>query len=242
MAEKSLQGRVAVITGATGGLGSVVSRALADEGASLALFSTNEEHLAKLAEKLGLPGDRVVWGAFDFSTAEGAKGAADKVQEKYGKVDIVAHLVGGWTGGKSIVETPVDEFTSMLNQHAYTTYHIAQSFVPALIDNGWGRFIVVSSPHAATPPANMGAYAAAKAAQEALVMTIAKEAVAAGSALTANVLHVRTIDAKHERDREPSSKNASWTTPEEITAALLYLCSEGAHVVNGARIPLYSGR
>jgi NAD(P)-dependent dehydrogenase (short-subunit alcohol dehydrogenase family) len=76
-----------------------------------------------------------------------------------------------------------------------------------------------------------------KAAQEALTLAIAKES--AGSGVTANILQVRTIDADRERDRNPSGKNASWTTPEEITAAILYLCSDEAGVVNGARIPLY---
>jgi NAD(P)-dependent dehydrogenase (short-subunit alcohol dehydrogenase family) len=57
--------------------------------------------------------------------------------------------------------------------------------------------------------------------------------------VTANILQVRTIDAKHERDSQPTPKNAAWTTPEEILPAILYLCSDEAQVVNGARIPLY---
>jgi len=72
-----------------------------------------------------------------------------------------------------------------------------------------------------------------------LMLTLAKEL--AGSGVTANVLQVRTIDASHERDREPTPQNASWTTPEEIAATISYLCSEEARVINGARIPLYGG-
>ena len=83
----------------------------------------------------------------------------------------------------------------------------------------------------------MAPYVVGKAAQEALIMTVAKEV--AGTGVTANILHVRTIDAKHERDLQPSSKNANWTTPEEINASILYVCSNEAHVVNGARIALY---
>jgi NAD(P)-dependent dehydrogenase (short-subunit alcohol dehydrogenase family) len=83
----------------------------------------------------------------------------------------------------------------------------------------------------------MGPYVVGKAAEEALVLTVAKEVARTG--VTANVLQVRTIDAKHERDREPTPKNANWTTPEEIAAAIMYLCSDDAHVINGARIPLY---
>ncbi len=76
-----------------------------------------------------------------------------------------------------------------------------------------------------------------KSAQEALILTLAKEL--AGSHVTANVLRVKTFDVEHERDRQPPHANQSWTTPEEIFTALLYLCSDEAQAVNGARIPLY---
>jgi 2-hydroxycyclohexanecarboxyl-CoA dehydrogenase len=127
----------------------------------------------------------------------------------------------------------------MLDQHVWTTYHLAQAFIPPLLANNWGRIIVVSTPLASNPPANMAPYVVGKAAEEALVLTVAKEVARTG--VTANVLQVRSIDAKHERDREPTPKNANWTTPEEITSAILYLCSNDAHVINGARIPLYGG-
>jgi NAD(P)-dependent dehydrogenase (short-subunit alcohol dehydrogenase family) len=212
---------------------------MAEQGARLALFSTSTEKLEKLASELGLPDERLLTGAHDLTQAEGAKEAAQQVKDRFGRVDILVHVVGGWLGGKSLIEVSAEDVSSMLNQHLWTTFNLAQAFVPHLRDNGWGRIIVVSSPLASTPPANMGPYVAAKAAQEALVLTLAKEF--AGSGVTANILQVRTIDAKHERDAQKTSKNANWTTPEEITAAVLYLCSNEAHVVNGGRIPLYGG-
>ncbi|MGA7733379.1 MAG: SDR family oxidoreductase [Chloroflexia bacterium] len=231
------QDRVAVITGATGGLGSVLARALAREGVRLALLSTSNEKLQRLAAELDLPPDRVLTGAFDLTTADGARQAANTVTEKYGKIDMLLHVVGGWTGGKRVTGIPAEEVSNMLNQHLWSTFHLAQAFLPHLEANGWGRIVVVSSPLASNPPPELSAYVVGKAAQEALVLSIAAEWARSG--VTANILQVRTIDATHERDREPSPKNASWTTPEEITAAILYLCSDEAHVVNGAHIPLY---
>lgn len=233
------QDRVAVITGATGSLGSVVARALAKEGARLALVSSGEDKLKKLASELELPKDRVLTVAADLTTAEGAKQAASAVVQQFGSLDMLIHVVGGWSGGKRVADVSADDVDSMLNQHLWSTFHMAQAFLPHLESNGWGRIIVVSSPFASNPSVELSAYVVGKAAQEALILSIAKES--AGKGITANILQVRTIDANHERDREPSKKNASWTTPEEITAAILYLCSDEAGMVNGAKIPLYGG-
>jgi NAD(P)-dependent dehydrogenase (short-subunit alcohol dehydrogenase family) len=235
----SVENRVAIITGATGNLGSVVARSLANQGARLALFSTNAEHLANLAGGLGLPADRWLTGALDFTAPGAAQEAAAMVIEKFGRAEILLNLIGGWVGGKPVVEAPAEELSNMLNQHLWSTFYLAQAFVPHLVANHWGRMVIISSPFATNPAANGAPYAAAKAAQETLMMGLAKEV--AGSGVTANVLQVRSIDANHERDRERTPKNASWTTPEEIAAAILYLCSDEARVVNGARIPLYGG-
>lgn len=233
----TMENKVVVITGATGGLGRVVTRHLAEHGAQLALLGRTPERLTQLAHDLSLPQGRYLAHTVDLGEPGAAQAAAEAVMEKFGRADVLLHLVGGWTGGKTIVEVAVDEVSNMLQQHLWTTFYLAQAFIPHLVANQWGRVIVVSSPYALQPRAKGAAYAIGKAAQETLMMTLAQELK--GSAVTANVLLVRAIDVEHQRDREPTSRNASWTTPEEITAAILYLCSDEARMVNGARIPLY---
>ncbi len=232
-----LENRAAVITGATGNLGRVVAKQFADHGARLALFGTNTEKLERLARELQLPAERLLTHTVDLRDAHATQDAAKAVLAKFGRVDILLNLVGGWTGGKPVVEFGASQVDEMLQQHLWTTFHLAQAFVPHLVANQWGRLIVVSSPTATHPPAHASPYAIAKAAQEALMLTLAQELKNSG--VTANILQVKTIDAQHERDRERTPKNASWTTPEEIAATILYLCSDQAQVVNGARIPLY---
>jgi len=231
-----LENRVVVVTGATGGLGRVVVRALGERGARLALVSSDQSRLDALVDGLGLPAEQVFSGATDLRNAEAAASTASAVMERFGRADVLLHLVGGWTGGKKLADTPSDDLAAMLDQHVWTTFHVLRAFVPYLVAGGWGRVIVVSSPVAIRPSAKSGAYAAAKAAEEALVLTVAQEAKDRG--VTANVLQVRTIDVAHRRDREPSPANASWTTPEEITAAILYLCSDESAVINASRIRL----
>ena len=104
------------------------------------------------------------------------------------------HLVGGWTGGKTIPESSADDFESMLNQHVWTTFHLLQAFVPHIAASQWGRVIVVSKPETVKPSAKTALYTAAKSAQESLVLTLAEEYKDSG--LTANVIHVKSIDTK----------------------------------------------
>jgi NAD(P)-dependent dehydrogenase (short-subunit alcohol dehydrogenase family) len=145
--------------------------------------------------------------------------------------------LGGWIGGKPLIQLPAQDISSMLTQHVWTTFHLVQAFIPELLKNGWGRFIVVSSPVVRNPPANIAPYTIGKSGEEALILTLAEELKNTG--VTANILRVRTIDVKHERDAAPTAKNSYWTTPEEISSAIEYLCTDEAGVLNGARLPLY---
>jgi NAD(P)-dependent dehydrogenase (short-subunit alcohol dehydrogenase family) len=233
----NLKGRVVVITGATGGLGRVVARTFAEQGASLALLSSDPSKLDALMQELALaPEQHMVHGA-DLRKADAVQEAAQAVVARFGAIHILLHLVGGWVGGKTIVESQADDLASMLDQHVWTTFHLLQAFVPHLSASGWGRVMVVSSPVATRPSAKSGAYAIAKAAEEAMLLTLSEEVKAKG--VTANILQVKAIDVEHQRETTPTPANASWTTPEEITSAMLYLCSEAAGMVNGTRLPLF---
>ena len=81
-----------------------------------------------------------------------------------------------------------------------------------------------------------GVVTAVEAAEETLLRTLGREV--AGAGVTVNVLAVRKIDSEHERQTAPSPKNAAWTTPEELASAMLYLCSDEAGAVTGARIAM----
>lgn len=232
-----LKNRVCVITGATGGLGRVAARQFAANGTSLALISGNIEKLKALSEDLKLPAQSTWFGAYDLRHAEAARQAAQDVQQRFGKVDIVIHAVGGWLGGKSLVETPEQDMASMIDQHIWSTFHIVQAFVPLMTANGWGRFVVFSSPYAVQPGAKGVPYTAAKAALENMTLSLAQHLK--GSGVTANIIQINTIDIEHQRDQAPTPANAGWSTPEEITAAILFLCSPEGGRLNGARLPLF---
>jgi NAD(P)-dependent dehydrogenase (short-subunit alcohol dehydrogenase family) len=220
--------RVVVITGATGATGRAAARAFAARGDSLALLSRDRSNLEALLMELGLPEPRALSLEVDLSGGGALTSAAQQVEQKFGPAHILIHLVGGWTGGKTVVETDPQDLESMLSQHVRSTFNLFQSFVPQLQRAGWGRVLAVSTPVASRPVPKRAAYAAGKAAQEALFLSLAEELKDTG--ITANVILVNAIDINR------SGKGA---TPEEIVAAMLYLCSDEAARINGARLPLY---
>lgn len=227
---------VVLVTGATGALGRVVVARFARDGARLALVGRDREKLGRVAADAGLAEDAWLAVIGELTDAAAARAVAAATEDRFGRIDVLLHLVGGWVGGTPVVDLDPDEVRSMLDQHLWTTLHVAQAVVPGMVERGSGRVLAVSSPFAANPAGKGASYAMAKAAQEALVRSLARET--AGSGVTANLVIVRAIDAKHERATAPSAKNAAWTTPEEIADTLAFLASPAAAAITGARIPL----
>lgn len=227
---------VILITGATGPLGRALAAAFAAEGCRLGLVGTDKERLTGVATDLRL--DTALWvaGLGDLRRPQEARAAVAAVVARFDRVDVLLHAVGGWAGGTPVAVLDPTEMASMLDQHLWTTLHAIQAVLPGMVERGWGRIVAVSTPVAANPVAKMASYAVAKAAEEALMRTVAKEV--AGSGVTANLVLVKKIDSGHERETAPSPKNAGWTTPEEIAAVVRQLCSDDAAPINGARIPV----
>ncbi|HEX2997841.1 MAG TPA: SDR family NAD(P)-dependent oxidoreductase [Anaerolineales bacterium] len=220
--------KTVIITGATGALGSKTVHAFAAHGHSLALLDNDQLKLDALTRELYLPVERLFASAVDLRDGGAVRSTAEAVTAKFGGVHALIHLVGGWTGGKTLTEANAADLEFMLGQHVWTTFHLFQSFAPSLAKSGCGRVMVVSASTVPNPPGKTGAYAAAKAAQENLVLTLAAELKEKG--VTANIIQVRAIDVEGK---------GTGTTPDEIVAAMQYLFSEDASKINGARLPLY---
>jgi NAD(P)-dependent dehydrogenase (short-subunit alcohol dehydrogenase family) len=217
-----------IVTGATGVLGQLVAKTFAAGGHNLVLLDRDSIKLDSLIRDLNLPSERLHAQSIDLLNGQAVQDSAEAVHSKFGSVHALIHLVGGWTGGKTIPESDAADLESMLNQHVWTTFHLLKSFTPFITESKWGRVIIVSKPETIMPAAKTALYTAAKSAQESLVLTLAQEFKESG--LTANVIHVKSIDVKNE---------GKGTTPAEIVSAMQYLFSEEANKVTGARIPLY---
>ena len=223
-----MSNKVILITGATGALGTIAAHKFATRGHSLVLLHHEQSELDALRRDLDLSAERLFTSVVDLRDGDAVRAAANAVSTQFGGIHALIHLVGGWVGGKTIAETPIKDFESMLSQHAWTTFYLFKEFGPHMAANKWGRVIVVSAPTANNPTGKTSAYTAAKAAQENLVLTFAAELKE--SNVTANIIQVRSIDVEG---------NGKGSTPKEIVASMLYLCSDEAQKINGARIPLF---
>ena len=222
----TMDDRVVVVTGATGDLGQVVVRRFAGAGARLALLARDEESCIGLA--MSLPGGtkRHRGIPVDLSDAVSAGAAADTVRERMGPASILLHLVGGYAGGTPFVDGDDEEFRHLLDLNLWSTIQAFRAFLPDIAAAENGRIVTVSTFVAAAPTPKHAAYAASKAAAEALTISVARDL--AGTTATANVVVLRSIGKDKPTDQRP----------EEIAAAMAWLCTPEAGTINGQRIPL----
>ena len=218
--------RVIAITGATGKLGRVVSAHFAGTGARLALLARSEEEVVALAAELPGGAERHAGFAVDLGDAASAGAVAPAVRDRLGPASVLLQLVGGYAGGTSFGDGDDEEFRHLLDLNLWSTIHAVRAFLPDVAAAEHGRIVTVSTYVAAAPTPKHAAYAATKAAVEALTISVARDL--AGTSATANVVVLRSIG-----DEKPTDQR-----PEEIAAAMAFLCSPEAGTINGQRIPL----
>ena len=235
----SLDGRVIAIAGAAGGLGPVVASRLADAGATLALTDRDQARLDTLVADLNLDESRVDARVVDLLDEDAARGWADALAERFGGVDGLLHLVGGWKGGDPLSTTPLADYEWLHDLLVRTVIHTTRAFYERLAASEHGRFVLVSSSQAQAPGGTNASYGATKAAAEAWTLALADSFREAGSAATANILVINAILTPAMREANPDKPYKTFTSVEEIAEGLAFICSDAARKMNGKRFPLY---
>jgi NAD(P)-dependent dehydrogenase (short-subunit alcohol dehydrogenase family) len=226
----ALQNKIALVTGADGGLGTHVTRALLDSGATVVGVSRN-------AQPSSFDSPSFVALAADLSSAEKAKSTVDGIAARFGRLDILAHLVGGFAGGKTIAETDDATFQRMLNLNLNSAFYVLRAVIPHMRRAGAGCIIAIGSRAAENPGPGVGAYSASKAALVSLIRTVALENK--DLAITANVLLPGTMDTPANRSAMPGADTATWVQPASVASLIVWLASDAGKDVNGAVIPVY---
>lgn len=228
---------VAVLTGGTGGLGQEVARRLADRGFDLAISYLMPEQADSIEAELGLGEDRLLLQRCDCSDPAATAAFVDGAVSRFGGINVLGCLVGGWSGGRDVEETDDVRFERMIDLNLRTAFNAARAAIPHLRRASWGRIVMVGSRNAIEPVAGQAMYNVAKAGVIALARTIAQEV--ADSAVTSNVVVPSVIDTPAFRAAVPFADYVDWPTPAEIAAVIDFLASPDSSVINGAMIPVY---
>jgi len=225
-----MKGKIVLVTGANGGLGSYVTEALLNAGATVVGVSRSIQQ-SDFNHPLftALPGE--------ISTPAGAKHVVDNIVSRFGRLDVVAHTVGGFAGGQSIAETDDATFQRMLDMNLNSTFYVLRAAITAMRKTGGGRIIAIGSRAALEPGAGVGAYSASKAAMVSLIRTVALENKDKG--ITANAILPGTIDTPANRKDMPTADVSTWVQPATIASLIVWLASDLGKDVNGAVIPVY---
>ena len=233
---RSLEGRVIAIAGVGGGLGPSVAARLAEAGAIVAGANRGQAEVDAVGARLGLDAERWDGRAVDLTDEDAVAGWRDALVDRFGRVDGLAHLVGGWRGGVPLHEEPLADWDLLQALLIRTVQLTTRAFHDQLAAGPHGRFVLVSAKQAQRPSNGNAAYAAAKAAAEAWTLAFA-DGFGPGGA-TANIVVVDAILTPSMRAENPGKEFPTFTPAEHVADAIAWLCSDGAAEMNGARLAL----
>ena len=221
---------IVLITGASGGLGTAMTKAFLESGAQVA---GSTRHIADSA----FPHPNFRAFPADLSDPAQARALADSVIGLHGRIDALVHVTGGFSGGSPVHETDDALWDQMFSVNLRAALHIFRAVIPPMRQAKRGRIVAIGSRAAVEPAPNIAAYSASKAALVSLVKTVALENRDAG--ITANAILPGTIDtAANQKWRTPEER-AKWVSPERLAALAVFLVSDAAAEITGAAIPVY---
>jgi NAD(P)-dependent dehydrogenase (short-subunit alcohol dehydrogenase family) len=225
-----MDGKVVVVTGASGALGKVVAEAALKRGARVA----GVDHAPS---QIPATGNRIELGGVDLSDAPEAKKAIDAVAAHFGRLDALINIAGGFAF-EAIAEGDSRTWQRMYALNVLTALNASRSAIPHLAASSSGRIVNVGAMGALQAGAGMGAYAASKAGVHRLTEALAAEWK---GKITVNAVLPSTIDTPANRASMPKADFAKWVTPQELADVILFLASDAASAVTGALLPV-SGR
>jgi NAD(P)-dependent dehydrogenase (short-subunit alcohol dehydrogenase family) len=229
-------GKVALVTGGTGGLGRAVTLALLHEGASVIASYIVKEEADALRDAVG-PHAHLELLPLDATNEEECRTFVDGITARHGHLDILVNAIGGYAGGKPMWETDTKTYQLMLTLNLRAGHNLAKAVVPAMLRQKSGAIVNIASKAAVDHAAGAGAYAASKAATLAMFDCLAQDVK--GSGVRVNSVLPSIIDTESNRKAMPNADFSKWPKPEEIAQVILFLCSAEAKLIHGAAIPVY---
>jgi NAD(P)-dependent dehydrogenase (short-subunit alcohol dehydrogenase family) len=225
-----MNGKVIVITGASGALGKVVAGEALARGARVAGVDYTASQVAATPERIEL-------GGVDLTDAAQARQAMDKAATHFGKLDALINIAGGFAF-ETVAEGDPETWQRMYALNVTTALNASRAAIPHLAASNAARIINIGAMGALQAGAGMGAYAASKAGVHRLTEALAAEHK---GKITVNAVLPSVIDTAANRASMPNADFSEWVTPKELADVILFLASDAASAVTGALLPV-SGR
>jgi 3-oxoacyl-[acyl-carrier protein] reductase len=225
-----MQGKVVVVTGASGALGKVVAQDALARGARVAAVDYAPSQQAATA-------DRIELGGVDLSEAAQAGKAVEAIATHFGRLDVLINIAGAFSF-ETIAEGDPKTWQRLYAINVLTALNASRAAIPHLAASPAGRIVNIGAMGALQAARGMGPYAASKAGVHRLTEALAAELK---GTITVNAVLPSTIDTPANRAAMPNADFAKWVTAEELANVILFLASDAASAVTGALIPV-SGR
>ena len=233
-----LKDRVAIISGGTGALGRAVSEHFVENGAKVAVPYIIDGEVPLFNNRLGnRAGDSTWLSKVDVGDEQQVAKFVEDTVKRFGKVDILINLVGGFWGFKTVAETTLAEWQNMFDLNLKPTFLLCRATVPLMQKNKYGRIVSVSSRTGLTGAGEFAAYAIAKGAIKTFTASLAEEVLADN--VLVNAIAPSTIDTEANRVAMPKAKHENWVKPEDIAKTLAFLSSDQNQVTSGVVVPVY---
>lgn len=259
-----LEGRTALVTGSTAGIGAAIAESLAREGVTVVVHGRSEDRAKPVVGRIAAAGGKAHYALGDLGSDEGAKSVIDQALAAIKHVDILVNNVGGSVEGKiTWFDTTMAEWAESYDKNVLAAVRMIRALVPAMRERGWGRVIQISSRNGISPHANMPSYGAAKAAMNNLTLGLSKELAFSGvtsNAVMPGLIYTQQLEqffidiARREgfgddtgRAKDYALKNVVRQTvsrlgePNDIAAYVCYLASPLSDFMTGTVVRIDGG-
>ena len=234
----SLSGRIALVTGASQGIGRACALELAKAGAAVAVAARNQEKLNEVVQKIGETGGKAAAFAVDIGDEEQIKSAFKSALAQFGKIDILVNNAG-ITRDQLVMRMKRADWDAVLNTNLTSAYLCIQQVIGSMLKQRWGRIINITSVFGQMGQAGQANYASSKAGLIGLTMAIAREVGSRNitcNAVAPGFIETAMTSGLPEEFKQNALKNiplGRLGTPEDVARAVAFLASEDASYITG---------
>lgn len=229
--------QVVVVTGGAGNLGAAVTKAFYRGGARVAVVDRKREAAMEVLGSDVPEGEQCAYVAGNLTDEGSVADMVREVVDRFGRIDVLVNIAGGYRGGVALHETPVETWDFLMNLNARTVFLMSRAVIPHMLRQQHGKIISVSARAALKGTARSGVYNASK--MMVIRLTESMSAELRHKGINVNCVLPGTMDTPANRAETPDADFSKWVQPESMANVILFLASAAAADIHGAAVPVY---